>query len=52
VAVYWNGDADATDTNLSVDADDNAVADETLNDFGNWRSLNYRGPEANGSLTP
>jgi hypothetical protein len=51
VPVYWNGDLDTTDTNLSLDADDNGASNETLNDFGNWRALDYRGPETDGSQT-
>jgi hypothetical protein len=49
-AVYWNGDLDQTDTGLSLDADDNGVANETLSDFGNWRALNFGGPAADGDL--
>jgi hypothetical protein len=49
VAVYWNGDTDATDVNLSLDADDNGGAAETLMDVSNWRVIDYRGPESDGS---
>jgi len=49
VAVYWNGDLDATDVNLSVDADENGSANDTLVDFSNWRSIDYGGPAADGS---
>jgi hypothetical protein len=52
VAVYWNGDLDTTDVNLSLDADLNGSATDTLNDFGNWRALNFRGPETDGVLAP
>ncbi len=48
-AVDWNNDGDTADGNLSVDADDNGSATETLNDFGNWRAIDYRGPESDGS---
>jgi hypothetical protein len=48
-AVDWNNDGDVTDTNLSANADDNAVANETLRDFGNWRALRFNGPRADGS---
>ena len=48
-AVYWNGDLDATDTNLSLDADDNGDNTETLFDFGNWRAIDYGGPQSDGS---
>jgi hypothetical protein len=50
LAVFWNGDGDSTDTGLSLDADDNGASNETLRDFGNWRSLNFRGPEQNGDM--
>jgi hypothetical protein len=50
IAVFWNGDADSTDTGLSLNADDNGANNETLRDFGNWRSLNFRGPEQNGDM--
>ena len=49
IAVYWNGDLDATDVNLSLDADDNGVATDTLFDWSNCRAIDYRGPESNGS---
>ena len=49
VGVYWNGDTDATDVNLSLDADDNGNASETLLDRSNWRAIDYRGPESDGS---
>jgi hypothetical protein len=52
VPVYWNNDLDTTDTNLSLDADDNGSSTDTLNDFSNWRALDYRGPETDGELTP
>jgi hypothetical protein len=52
VAVYWNGDLDTTDVNLSLDANGNGVATETLNDFSNWAAINFRGPEDDGDLTP
>lgn len=52
VPVYWNGDLDTTDTNLSLDADDNGANNDSLNDFSNWRAIDYRGPEFNGSQTP
>jgi hypothetical protein len=48
-AVYWNGDLDATDVNLSLDADDNGSAGDTLDDFSNWRAIGYGGPESDGS---
>lgn len=50
VAVDWNNDGDTTDTNLSANADDNGSSTETLQDFGNWRKINFRGPEQNGDL--
>jgi hypothetical protein len=50
--VFWNGDGDTTDTNLNADADDNGSSTETLNDFSNWRAINYLGPEDDGDLTP
>jgi hypothetical protein len=50
--VYWNSDLDTTDTNLSLDADDNGIATETLLDFSNWRVLDFRGPETDGVITP
>jgi hypothetical protein len=49
VAVYWNNDLDATDTNLSLDADDNGANNETLDDFSNWRAIDFDGPECDGS---
>lgn len=49
VPVYWNSDLDATDTNLSLDADDNGSATDTLFDFSNWRAIDYRGPRTDGS---
>ena len=52
VAVYWNGDLDTTDTNLSLDADDNGNSTETLNDFSNWRAIDFGGPESDGTQTP
>ena len=52
VPVHWNSDLDTTDTNLSLDADDNGANNETLNDFSNWRAIDYRGPETDGSQTP
>jgi hypothetical protein len=52
VPVFWNNDGDNTDTNLSVDADDNGAATETLNDVSNWRAINYQGPEDDGRLIP
>lgn len=52
VPVYWNGDLDTTDTNLSLDADNNGASNETFDDFANWRALDFRGPETDGQLTP
>lgn len=52
IPVYWNGDLDTTDTNLSLDADDNGLSNETLNDFSNWRAIDYGGPESDGTVTP
>jgi hypothetical protein len=52
VPVYWNADLDTTDTNLSLDADDSGASNETLNDSSNWRAIDYRGPETDGSQTP
>lgn len=49
-AVDWNNDGDTTDVDLNLSADDNANATETLRDFGNWRKINFRGPEQNGDL--
>ena len=50
--VDWNNDGDTTDTGLSVDADDNGAANETLQDFANWRALDFGGPESDGTQTP
>ncbi len=47
--VDWNDDGDQTDTNLNADVDDNGLANETINDFGNWRALMYTGPATNGT---
>ncbi len=52
VPVYWNTDLDAIDIGLSLDADDNGNATETLNDHSNWRSLDLRGPQSNGTIQP
>lgn len=49
LAVDWNNDGDQTDDNINADADDNGAANETLNDFGNWRALVYTGPSTNGT---
>ena len=51
-AVDWNGDGDQLDDNISVDVDDNGLANETVTDFPNWRALNYSGPASNGSFLP
>jgi hypothetical protein len=50
VAVDWNNDGDTTDAALNANADDNGSSTETLHDFGNWRKINFRGPEQNGDL--
>ena len=52
VPVHWNSDGDTVDSGLSLDADLNGAADETLRDFGNWRALSFVGPRTNGVLTP
>ncbi len=49
IAVYWNGDTDATDIGLSLNADDENGANETLNDVSNWRAIDYGGPASDGS---
>lgn len=51
-AVDWNNDGDATDTNLSVDADDNGASNETLFDFSNWAAIDFTGPRDDGDVTP
>jgi hypothetical protein len=50
LAVDWNNDGDQTDDNINVDVDDNGAANETVNDFGNWRALVFRGPATNGTI--
>jgi len=51
-AVDWNGDGHTTGTGLSFDANDDGDLNDVLDDFADWRALNYRGPESNGGLTP
>jgi hypothetical protein len=48
-AIDWNLDGDVLDANLSRDANADGDTSDTLHDFANWRAINYRGPESDGS---
>jgi len=48
--VDWNNDGDATDTNLSVNANDEGGGTETLIDVSNWANLRFNGPADDGDL--
>ncbi len=48
--VDWNNDGDTTDTNLSVNANDQGGANETLVDVSNWSNLRFNGPADDGDL--
>ncbi len=49
-AVDWNDDGDQADDNINANADDNGSANDTLNDFANWRALVFTGPASNGTI--
>jgi hypothetical protein len=49
-AVDWNDDGDTTDTNLSVDANNDGTNNETLVDVSNWAGLRFNGPADDGDL--
>jgi len=51
--IDWNQDGlDLTGTRVEFDANFDGDLEDILDDFADWRALNYRGPESNGGLTP
>ena len=48
--VDWNNNGNTTDTNLSVNANDEGGAAETLVDVSNWAGLRFNGPADDGGL--
>jgi hypothetical protein len=50
--IDWNQDGDTVDIGVSFDANHDGYTYGTLSDSSDWRAIDYRGPESNGSQLP
>jgi len=48
----WNNDGNTTGVGINADVNGNDIIADTVTDFANWRSLDFRGPRLNGAVLP